>query len=179
MSLSLSYILKFWKSNLPTQAFATQICDFHTELADVSRLRTLTWESRIALYIYSDATRRLNYFAGDVAMGVRVITPGLVGNIWRLLKTIKTLWTDVLNHIITVTGNTTVFRYWTSSLSDLPDAATGFTFGLIRTRFRMTVEVPRVSVFVLPVDCVVLPQFQLQVSQVQNLADHRNPMIYR
>ncbi len=38
----------------------------------------------------------------------------------------------------------------------------------------MTIEVPRVSVFVLPVDCVVLPQFQLQVSQVQHLADHKH-----
>ncbi len=72
---------KLRKSYLPTQAFATQVCDFHTELADVSRLRTLTWESRIVLYIYSDATRLFNYVAGDVAMGVWVIAPGLIGNI--------------------------------------------------------------------------------------------------
>ncbi len=72
---------KFRKSYLPTQAFVTQVCNFHTELADVSRLRTLTWESRIALYIYNDATRHFNHLAGDVAVGVGVITPGLVGNI--------------------------------------------------------------------------------------------------
>lgn len=72
---------KFRKANLPPQALSTQVCDFHTELVDVSRLRALTWEIRIAHYIYSDAARFFNSVVGDVTVGLEVITPGLFGNI--------------------------------------------------------------------------------------------------